>query len=274
MIRHSSRRQASSTMQRTGLLCLFTTVLWLITGCGSRPLSGADPNAVMADIALQQQQNVIEVAVTLRTPGQRAWLKPEPQDLWMRDASGHIIQPDPVSRAGVSLFQLEPSRGPFVFYVLDVIAQPIPILDTPVVHIEAPTQSPWQVTDRVQLQVRQTQPMTAQWVLRCGAEQWRFKAQLEPEQTDLSLDLGQLWQQFEQHTGARITGTAHLDLEVFWTPDITPAQGVRFSQWRQLWRHQAQLQSPRSSAQVSGALRLGTANFSLGIQTTPILACR
>ena len=273
---HSSRSQPLSAISAHGKISLLCLILLMLAGCSSRPLNQVAPETVRAELEIEQTQDQVNVAVTLRSPGQRAWLKPEGAELSITDAHGQRLSPQAPQRNGASRFTLDPNQGPFTLHVLAIIQQPIPVLDTPQVQIIAPAETPWQINDVVQLQVDPSTDaaLAAQWILRCGSEQWRFAANLTPQQTNIELNLGQLWQQFEQTVGARITGIAELDLEVFYEPQIDTVSAVRIVEWRQLWRQQSQLQSPRTGAQLSGAIRLGTPNLSLGIQSVPVKACR
>lgn len=276
MIGYINRSPALNAMAIKALLCLLCCLLFTLSACSSRPLNHAQPEHIQLNLGVNQTQTQLQIEATLKAQGQRQWLKPDHQDLIIINAHGDNIVPSSLTRTGVSTFSLNPREGPFKIHVRQIIQQPIPILTTPDVTLKTSASSPWQINDSVQLILTQPTDQThyVQWVLRCGDQHWRFDVNLDPQQTQVELNLSALWQQLEQSTGARVTGTAQLDLEVFTTPNITPEPQVTILQWRQLWQYSAQLQSPRSGAQISGALRLGTSNFSLGVQSTPIKACR
>lgn len=276
MMPYTSRSRVNSAISVGAKIAAIALVMFIVTGCSSRPLNQTPPDRVRADLMVDQAQDHLQVAVTLRTPGQRAWLKPEPGTLSILDGSGQRHWPSPPNRRGVSYFHLQPNQGPFELQVLDIIQQPIPILLTPKVVLYAPARTPWHLSDSVRLQIMHAAELQhfAQWILRCGSEEWRIQAQLTPLQTHIDINLSTLWQQFEHNLGARITGVAELDLEIFYEPQIESVSAVNIVQWRQLWRQQSQLQSPRSAAQLSGGIRLGTPNISLGVQSTPVKACR
>jgi len=275
-MRHSSRSQPPSAISVSCKIAVITLLLVILASCSSHPLNQANPEQISADVVVNQTRDLIHVEVTLRTPGQRGWLKPEPMELSAIDAQGQRWMPSSPNRSGASSFQLDPKQGPFELQVLDVIQQPIPVLLTPKILLHAPMHRPWQATDTIRLHIAQAAELqhSARWVLRCGTEQRGFSAALAPLQTDLEINLSTLWQQFEQSLGARLTGVAHIDLEIYYEPQIVTVPGVRSMQWRQLWHYPTQLQSPRAGAQLSGAIRLGTPNLSLGVQSTQVKDCR
>lgn len=273
---HSSRRHSQSAIQSVQLLSLIGLLMLILAGCSSRPLSQAEPSQVVAEMAVQQQQEQIDLKVTLRALGQRGWLQPHPDDIQVRTGQGLRIPLNSPNRSGATTVRLEPQQGPFTLTVLELIEQPIPVFIVPEVALRAPAGQPWQTSDHIQLTLKPIaeHKVQAQWVLRCADFEWRTQAQLDHSQTEISPNLLVLWEQFEQHIGARITGSAELTLNIFFEPFVTPSPAVVIVQWHQLWQHTTRLESPRSGAQLSGALRFGTPNVSLGLQSTPVRACR